>query len=122
MIGAIDMDRTRIVAVSIILGVAAIFGAGCLSITPASKSDGATAEKTKPTVNALATRPDATRSTSGVKWQEMSRDRHADLGPLFIVSRIPLPTRDGWLYRCVSDKGDVDMVVVPDDSIDDGDR
>ena len=59
--------------------------------------------------------PAPTFKPSGKAWQEVSRDRPIQGGLEIVVGRIPLSTKDGWIYRCTSSAGDVDLVVVPDD-------
>ena len=53
---------------------------------------------------------------SGAKWQAVSQDQPDPNGYPVYVSRIPIPSHDAWLYRCVS-TGGVALVVVPDDNI-----
>ena len=53
---------------------------------------------------------------AGAKWQPVSQDQPDPNGYPVYVSRIPIPSRDAWLYRCVS-TGGVALVVVPDDNI-----
>ena len=53
----------------------------------------------------------------GAKWEPVSQDTPDPNGVPIYVSRIPIPSRDAWLYRCVSATGGVALVVVPDDNI-----
>lgn len=53
---------------------------------------------------------------SGAKWEAVSQDQPHPNGHPVYVSRIPIPSRDAWLYRCVS-AGGVALVVVPDENI-----